>query len=171
MWAFFIKRDDENKNLLLPNSMANRANDEEKPWWRRLINFIGIDEKKLEGANFLVVIVLVIGMVVMKIVKTTFYMIRAVWRFCAADMFNLVELLNCIFNTGLLLILIRFLPAVYGNDLALDNPDLLNNTNYIAYIMEDFYFYQAMSVFCLSIRVLKLPSFSLIANLPFETLS
>ncbi len=28
-----------------------------------------------------------------------------------------------------------------------------------------------MSVFCLSIRVLKLPSFSLIANLPFETLS
>jgi len=98
--------------------------DDQRPWWIRLGNFIGIDEKKLAGANFLVVIVLVIAMVLKKIVTTTLYLIKAIYRLCAADLFNLVELVNCVFNSGVLLILIQIIPMMYGSELKEDNPTL-----------------------------------------------
>ena len=45
-------------------------------------------------------------MVLKKIVTTTLYLIRAIYRYCAKDLFNLVELVNCVFNSAVLVVLV-----------------------------------------------------------------
>jgi len=51
------------------------AEENERPLYLRFVNFIGIDDQRLQGQNILVVLVLVIWMVLKKIVLTAWYLL------------------------------------------------------------------------------------------------
>lgn len=81
-----------------------RLNDEnERPWYLRLVNFIGIDDQRLQGQNLLVVLVLVIWMILKKIVLTVWYLLQAIYFYCSAELLNFIEFLNTVLLTIILI--------------------------------------------------------------------
>ena len=136
----------------------------------KFINFIGIDEQQLVGHNVIVVIVYSIWMIVKRIVISVLNLVIALVSYSFANIFNMFETLNTIFTSSIIVVSIIVLPIMLNHELEADNPDLLYNVNKVAYYTEKSSFYMAMSVYCLCFRLLKLPQFSLLANMPFATL-
>ena len=109
-------------------------------------------------------------MVVKKIVLQTINLARAIIIYSFANMFNLFEMLNTIFTSAVVIVFITMLPILYGDTLSTPEPQLLYDVNRVAFLSEQITFFMAMSVYCLCFRLLKLPQFSLAANMPFATL-
>ena len=109
-------------------------------------------------------------MILKKIVITVINLFFAILYYSFANLFNFFEILNTIFTSAVVIIIIILLPSIYNGDLDADNENLLSNVNRVAYYAESTSFYMAMSVYCLCFRLLKLPQFSLLANMPFATL-
>ena len=153
--------------VILP---GGRIQEDERSCFQKTIGFIGIDENRLIGQNWLVVIVLSLYMIVVHIIRSAIDFVRTVIAYSVADMLNFFELVNTVCGTYILILLAQIMLELEGDALASDNPDQLNNINMIAKKHGEVTFTMAVSVFCLCFRLLKLPSFSLEANLAFATL-
>ena len=116
------QRDQMNGGLANP-----RLNEEnERPWYIRLMNFMGIDDQRLQGQNLLVVLVLVIYMVLKKIITTVWYLILAIYFYCTARLMNFIEFVNTVLLTMILASFFNFLPILLNTDeLNHENPRLL----------------------------------------------
>ena len=118
----------------------------------------------------IVIIVYSTWMVVKKIIITLVNLVLAMLSYSFKNFFNFFEALNTVFTSAVVVVIGIILPTLYNGDLDADNPDLLNHVNRVAYYWESTSLFMAMSVYCLCFRLLKLPQFSLIANMPFATL-
>lgn len=102
----------------------------------KFLNFIGIDETRLAGQNFIVKIVLSIIMIIKKIFLTAINLVRATIAFCLADMLNFFELLNTFFSTYLVVIFVDVFMVLYSDRLTENNKSILNDVNKIANLNE-----------------------------------
>lgn len=102
----------------------------------KFLNFIGIDETRLAGQNFLVKVVLSIIMVIKKIFLTAINLVRSIIVYSFADMLNFFELLNTFFCSYLVVILVNVFIVVYSDRLKETNKYILNDVNKIANLTE-----------------------------------
>jgi hypothetical protein len=134
LWLTFSSEVNPNKRNI--NLNGGRSQEEEKTCLVKFLNFIGIDETRLAGQNFLVKVVLSIIMVIKKIFLTAINLVRSIIVYSFADMLNFFELLNTFFCSYLVVILVNVFIVVYSDRLKETNKYILNDVNKIANLTE-----------------------------------